>query len=88
MDVLDDLPPSSRRELIEAVQSAFGVTPEAAEAILRASEAFGTPSKMPEAWLTRGVAASSVTYFRRYARSSGRRPPPLPYIRFCRRQRA
>jgi hypothetical protein len=40
MDVLDDLPPSSRRELIAAIQAAVGVTTEAAEAILRASEPF------------------------------------------------
>jgi hypothetical protein len=38
MDVLDDLPPSSRRELIAALQAALGVTTEAAEAILRSSE--------------------------------------------------
>ena len=40
MDVLDDLPPSSRRELIAAMQAALGVTTEAAEAILRSSEPF------------------------------------------------
>jgi hypothetical protein len=38
MDVLDDLPPSSRRELIAALQVALSVTTEAAEAILRSSE--------------------------------------------------
>lgn len=40
MDVLEDLPPSSRRELTAAVQAALGVNTEAAEAILRASEPF------------------------------------------------
>jgi len=37
MDVLDDLPPSSRLELIAALKTALGVRTEAAEAILRAS---------------------------------------------------
>jgi hypothetical protein len=40
MDVLDDLPPRSRHELLAAMQTALGVTTEAAEAILRASEPF------------------------------------------------
>jgi hypothetical protein len=40
MDVLDDLPPGSRRELIAAIQDALGVTAEVGEAILRASEPF------------------------------------------------
>ena len=38
MDVLDDLPPSSRQELIATMKNSLGVTTEAAEAILRASE--------------------------------------------------
>ena len=37
---MDDLPPSSRQELIAAVQGTLGVTTEAAETILRASEPF------------------------------------------------
>lgn len=40
MDVLDDLPPSSRRELITNLQAVLGVPTEAAEAILRLSEPF------------------------------------------------
>jgi hypothetical protein len=38
MDSLNDLPEESRREVLAAVQSALGVSEEAAEAIVRASE--------------------------------------------------
>ena len=40
MDPLDDLPPDSRREVASAVAAALGVSTEAAEAIVRASEPF------------------------------------------------
>ena len=40
MDVLDDLPPSSRRYLTETLQTTLGVKKRAAEKILRASEPF------------------------------------------------
>lgn len=38
MDPLDDLPPESRHEVVTAVGTALGVDPDAAEAIVRASE--------------------------------------------------
>ena len=37
-DPLDDLPPESRREVVEALESVLGVSAEDAEVILRASE--------------------------------------------------
>ena len=40
MDVLDDLPPSSRQYLLETLQTTLGVNKKAAEKILRASEPF------------------------------------------------
>lgn len=38
MDVLDDLPPDSRDEVVAAVRAAWGVGAAGAEGILRASE--------------------------------------------------
>jgi hypothetical protein len=40
MDILNDLPPESRREVVAAVQAAWHVGATAAEDILRASEPF------------------------------------------------
>ena len=37
-DPLDDLPPESRREVVEVLESVLGVSVEDAEVILRASE--------------------------------------------------
>jgi hypothetical protein len=38
MDLLDDLPPESRQEVVAAVQAALGIDKDSAEMVLRASE--------------------------------------------------
>lgn len=40
VDVLDELPPATREELIAMLEATLNVTPAAAENILRASEPF------------------------------------------------